>query len=541
MERENGAGGLSLRMCWRTIEPVLLKIDLGGRSLRNVAGMPSFSRRGWVVPLAVIGVIGLFPAEARADAFTVQIAVLFGVIVLIPLLLMEMLVEWFVLAAGLGISARAALWLALLGNLVSILAGLPVLLVNSLLELLLVPHHLPGFLRVYPRVLALQTMVYFATTMAVEVGLVAWWRRRWAPQITLRRVAGVVLVANLATHAVLIPLALGRTAIRHNFREWTDDTSWAHQPPVTVYHIGPDRGLWAVNTAGQQRRLLIPDTVLDYQLAADERWFLYGGPSRTLRLFRPGGEPQTVWQHDERGLLMERVACDPGGTRVAYLRAEELGDWKWHWRLCLWEAGSQRTVPTGYTIPIERGGGRSGLPPPLRTELAWSTEPEVLFVQRSGGVVALRIDPDATVVQLDLAEVSHDLLPVYGRFDGDSRFRMSGGETRFDQDQVGDWSVAATDVRSAHDPRTSMNLEVRHQGQRHLEFDGRPAGNGIPFESAYDVGFVQGGQELLWNSYHSLYLVDVERRRLGLLAPGREWVLPTPRYQRRLAGLAVEP
>jgi hypothetical protein len=354
-------------------------------------------------------------------------------------------------------------------------------------------------------------------------------------------VAGVVLVANLATHAVLIPLALGRPAIRHTFLEWTDDTSWAHQPPVTVYHLGPDRRLWAVDTAGQQRRLLIPDTVLDYQLAADERWFLYEGPSRTLRLFRPGDEPQTVWQHDERALLMERVACDPGGTRVAYLQAEEMGDWNWHWRLCLWEAGSQRTVPTEYTIPIERGADRSGSPPSLRTELAWSTEPDVLFVQRSGGVVALRIDPEATVVQLDLSEVSHELLPVYGRFDGDSRFRMSGGETRFDQDEAGDWSVVATDVRSSHDPGTPLNLVVSHRGQRHLEFDGRSTDDGFPLELAYDVGFVHDGRELLWNSDRSLYLVDVERRRLGLLGPGREWVLPTPRYQRRLAGLTAEP
>jgi hypothetical protein len=198
-------------------------------------------------------------------------------------------------------------------------------------------------------------------------------------------------------------------------------------------------------------------------------------------------------------------------------------------------------LPTEYTIPIERGADRSGSPPSLRTELAWSTEPDVLFVQRSGGVVALRIGPDATVVQLDLAEVSHELLPVYGRFDGDSRFRMSGGETRFDQDEAGDWSVVATDVRSPHDPGTPLNLEVRHRGQRHLEFDGRSTDDGFPLELAYDVGFVHGGRELLWNSNRSLYLVDVERRRLGLLGPGREWVLPTTRYQRRLAGLTAEP
>jgi hypothetical protein len=495
--------------------------------------MPRSSRRGWVLTWALIGIIGLWPREARADAFSLELALIFGVIALIPLLLMEMLVEWPVLAVGLGISAPKALWLALLGNLISILAGLPVLLLNSLLELMLLPSHLPGFLRVHPRVLALQTVVHFATTMAVEAGLVAWWRRRGAPQLSLRRVAGVVLLANLTTHAVLIPLALSRVGIRHNFREWTDDTSWAHQPPVTVYHIGPDRRLWAVNTAGQERRLLIPDTVSNYQLAADERWFLYEDSSGTLRLFRPGGEPQTIWE-SKGNLAMERVACDPGGTRVAFLQAEESGDWKWHWRLCLWEAGAQRTVLTGYTIPIERGADRSGLPPPLRTELAWSTEPEVLFVQRSVGVVALRLEPDATVCQLDRDHVSHDLLPVYGRFHQGSTPPMSWDDNPFDQDQVGDWVAIATDVLRQHQPE--MNLEVRHRGQHYLEFDGRSGATGFPRNHANEVGFVHDGQELLWNDHQFLYLIDVDRRRLGLLGRGRSWVLPTPRCQRRLAG-----
>jgi hypothetical protein len=34
--------------------------------------------------------------------------------------------------------------------------------------------------------------------------------------------------------------------------------------------------------------------------------------------------------------------------------------------------------------------------------------------------------------------------------------------------------------------------------------------------------------------------LNVEQRRLGWLTSGRDWVVPTPRYQRRLAGLAEE-
>ena len=41
--------------------------------------MPNSRCRGWIVPLAMIGVIGLLPAEARADAFSLQLALVFGV------------------------------------------------------------------------------------------------------------------------------------------------------------------------------------------------------------------------------------------------------------------------------------------------------------------------------------------------------------------------------------------------------------------------------------------------------------------------------
>jgi hypothetical protein len=493
-------------------------------------------RGGWWLPPMVLGLLGLFPSEARADAFTVELALLFGGLFVLPVILFLMVVESVCLARGLRISAASALGLALGMNLASLAAGLPVLIVNGVLDLLLLPRQLAGYLRVYPRLVVLGVVVYFAATLLVEVGVVEWWRRRRSWPVGFRRVAGTVLLANLATYAVLVPLGVRDRGPRHDFRELTDDTSWALSPAVTVYYLDNRSQLSAIDTAGRGRRVLVPDAMRDYQFAADESWFLYHDRQKALRFCRAGGEPQTC-RPPRDDFDLTQVACDPQGTRVAYLQSEEFADWKPGWRLYVWEAATERTLATNYWVQSEPSSPRQGDPAGW-PELAWSTTEDVLFVQRPSGVVALCIDPDATVRQLDPDEVSPKLFPVYGRFrNAQSRLTFDGGPL-FVEDHAGEWTVIGDDGMLREKP----NLEVSQRGVRQLVLDDRSMWNfsSSRILSVRDVGFVQSGRELLFDDYRGLYLLNVEQRRLGWLTSGRDWVVPTPRYQRRLAGLAEE-
>src|SRR5439155_3760016 len=131
------------------------------------------------------------------------------------------------------------------------------------------PIELGERLRAYPFFLILFIAVFFVVTCLVEF----LYGRKIVRVCELRvergsLVKGVIL-ANVASYAVLGPLFYAVEYPRTGGREFTDDTRWARQPVLTVVAVGSGGHLEAATTDGRNRRVVVPHEVRDFVVSAD--------------------------------------------------------------------------------------------------------------------------------------------------------------------------------------------------------------------------------------------------------------------------------
>ena len=475
--------------------------------------MQNALRLKYVTVLLVVSLWLLFPEEARADAIDMGFVAVAGAVVVIPLIAFELFVEAIFLAIGLTVPYRKVLLLSLGANLASLAAGIPVKAFNAWMYALILPYELAPYFRELPRAVFLGAAIYFVVTLLVEFLVVAQWRPKHAVAVGLRRTALVVVLANAATYAVLAPLHYVATRPFHDIREFTDDTCWAQRPVTRIYYVEGDAGnLCSTTTDGQNRRVLVPDTVMDYQFRPEQDWCLYRNGQNHLCLLQAGQKkPQVCWKTDQR-FTMEQVACDPNGTIVAYL--EQVGDPRPH-ELVLRDMGSGRVVKTG--VRTDKDDWEPGI--------AWANQPDVLFV----GQKAFRVGNDLSVAPVELQPAESNLLVVYGRFN-DKHF-WSGSD---------DWgAVFSSDVLEGKEAIAYRGLEslllVKEEGGSTFVLADNPGLLHLPSRGFGDVCFLGHGQELVFDDHRDIYLLAVPERKVGWIAHGAKVITLTSRHQRRFA------
>lgn len=465
----------------------------------------------WLTVLGVAGLWILCPAEARADAINMEFVVVAGLVILIPLVAFEVFVEAAVLGIGLKAPYRQTLLVALAANLLSLAAGIPVKIFNAWMYPTILPDELGPYFRQYPRAAILGAAIYFVVTLLVEfLVVVGWWRRR-AGGVRLRRVALTVLLANTATYALLAPLHYVATKPTSDIRQFTEDARWAQRPVTRFVYVDRDTGnLCAINTDGQGREVLVPDTVKDYQYQPEHGWFLYRNGSDHLCLLRRGRKSQVCWQTDQR-FMMNQVACSPEGTIVAYL--DRIGDVN-PYELVLYDVDSGRAIRTGIKTHEDE----------YDPEIAWSNVPTVLFLEQRGAIEALQIRKDLSVAATELEPVDTNLLVVYGRF---GRGHWWGGD---------DWGTSFShDVADDKEAMTYAGLESHlsvKMGDSSFVLADNPGLLHLPSRGFGDVCFLNHGNELVFDDYRDIYLLDVTQRQVGWITHGSKAILPTARYQR---------
>ncbi|MBM3875343.1 MAG: hypothetical protein FJ386_01295 [Verrucomicrobia bacterium] len=204
-----------------------------------------------------------------ADGINFPLVMAYGIAVLIPLLLFQVVVEGAILAKTWGIPFRDLSGPVLRANCWSLLSGIPVKFANSLFYPLLLHDDLRGYFELYPLAISIGTAFFFVVTLVVEKGSLQNWLMREDIAAIPRRVWLGVLVANLATYAVLAPIHYHATKPRHDVREFTRDTSWAKSPPSRVTYIDSrDANLKVIDSNGANRRTLVPTAVKAYTVNA---------------------------------------------------------------------------------------------------------------------------------------------------------------------------------------------------------------------------------------------------------------------------------
>lgn len=471
--------------------------------------------RGLVLVFALVGCL-LLSGQARADGIGMGIFMVAGLVVVVPLLTFNVLVEAVIIRWGLQIPYRRAVWPAFLANVASLVAGFPVVIFNSWMYEAILPRDLAPYFRTWPWVAALGTAVYFVVTLVVEYGVILRWCRRKAVLVTARRTLVVVLLANVATYAVLAPLHYLATRPNHDMTAFTDRSEWALRPTTLIYYVDTPSGhLCSIGSDGEGKRELVLDDVKSYQFTPGGGLVLYRNEANELCLWKAGSTERTVCTTDAQYLAMNHATVSPDGRLVAWLAESEQPA---SCRLVVFDTQSQRQTGTDI-IDSGRAGGENG------PEIAWSTVPDLILLKRASTVQALRINADLTAVPVDGAEVPKALATVYGRF---RKGTWWGG------DDSSDFREDKADGTEAYVRSELFNyVEVKRNGAKFWLADD-PGMIPLPRRWFREVCLLPNGREMLFDDGEGLYIMDLDRRVVGKVTDGSRFVIESPRYERKM-------
>lgn len=220
-----------------------------------------------------------------ADGIGIEGIVVFGFLLFVLPILVIIALEWIVLTLVTCCGARRALRLAVVVNVASTLAGIPVKILFDTYYDRLIPSDLHLYFDGFLRFAILKYSVYFTLTLVVELVVamrfVSGWQIRW------RRLAAAVVMANLVTYALSSPLYYYATRPHYQAARLTADTSWAPAGLGPVFYLDSVTGyLMQIDANGENSRIVSPEAYV----AADDgrRW----------------DDHPITWSHDERGLQL---------------------------------------------------------------------------------------------------------------------------------------------------------------------------------------------------------------------------------------------
>jgi hypothetical protein len=454
-----------------------------------------------------------------ADAIDLPVVLIAGVIVLAPLLAFNVFVEALVLKKCWQLPYRQLCAFAFYANLWSLLAGIPTKMLNAYLYEYLLPGDIPGYFARYPLALAIGSLIYFVVTLLVEGGYAFRWCRRNDIKLSASVIWRGVLLANLATYAVLAPLHYGMTKPRNEIREFTKNTNWAAHPEQTLLFIDEtDRHLKAMRLDGTGLNTIVPAPMADYLVSTNLNVCLFRGTNGFLYLYRQDiGQAQPVWKTDER-YLMNWVAFSPSGTRVAYIGEKSK-------RLAVMDTTTGKEMQSSEDL----GGGISDL------SVVWSVNVDKLFVKSAAGNrdFTVTIGSDGTLHPISDGETnSLSILPCYGRV-GNGSWWSSGGDWGAPFSRDTNNGLTATSWPGL-DSGLRIYRDADEGNSRVLTVSVRPGLLHLAGFYFGDVAFAGTPDQCVFEANGYIYLLDIPNRRLGTLAKGDRFILMTPRYAKGL-------
>lgn len=450
-----------------------------------------------------------------ADAIDFPLVFMYGMAVLVPLMLFQVGVEALILRYIWGVPFREMARFAFRANCWSLVAGIPTKILNAVVYGMLLPRDIPEFFGRYPLAVGVGTLIYFIVTVLVELGCATRWRRANEVSLTRRTLWNGILLANLATYAVLAPLHYYATRPMNDVREFTQDARWSEHPDTQVVFTDSVSGhLKITRLGGSMAETIVPASVKDYLISSNATVCLFRTEGGGLVLYqRSSGRSNLVWQTDER-FSMNQVAFSPSAERVAFAIEKDSA-------IEVVDVQSAKRTRQQF-----RAGSRD-------FNVAWSPEESIFYISHDGGNrFAAHITPEFTLTLEAMTDTNEPpLLPCYGRV-GPGRW-FSGG----------DWgqtysSDTCADLRAWAVPGLGSSLRIYRDGggtrERVFTMAVNPGLLHLSVIHFGDVAFLEACKECMFEAGESVYLIDLERKRLGTVASGERFTLFAPRYRKHL-------
>lgn len=442
-------------------------------------------------------------APLFADAIDFAVVIQYGIAILIPIFAFQFFVEGLVLRKYWSVPFRTLASLVFRANLFSLLAGIPTKIVNMVMYGVLLPwNDIPKFFARYPWAVVSGTLFYFTVTVFVEWSTALRWTRLTGQSLSKSSVFRGILWANVATYLVLAPLHYLGTRPANDIETFSPNVLWTMHPEVRLVFVDPAAGhLRTSRITDTSSQILISNKVESFLISSDLKICVYRDPTNSLHVWRAdAGVARRIWQTSDR-INMNEVAFAPSGDRVAIIVDQ--------WKIAVVETRSGQSVPAELPTKTHMSG------------IAWSTD-ENRFVVSAGTneyfVVELA-GHESTFNQVTNSSQLPPLFLCYGR-------------------TLRNWSEQCGEREAFFEPGLGSRLSIYRENAgrkiRLLKLAVNPGLLHLPSVQFAEAAFLSDCNECLVEASDALYLIDVDKKRLGRIASGSEFIAFLPKYRKQL-------
>jgi hypothetical protein len=468
-----------------------------------------------------------------ADAIDIPLVLGLGLAVLVPLMLFEIGIEALILSKVWRLPYGNLCRYSFFANCWSLVAGIPTKILNAFLYgAILLPQDMPGFFARYPFAVTIGSLIFFLVTILVEGAYAFRWLRLNEFALVRREIWRGVILANIASYAVVAPLHYYFTKPTNEIREFTTDARWSSHPATKIIFIDAVNGhLKAVNIDGSAAETIMPVAARDYLVSADLNLCLFRGKDGNLYLYRKDRrQTNLIWKTNAH-FRMDQMAFSPSAERVAIVT----------------ENGKNIEVVEVKTGRRIHGPFLGADSPSYDISLAWSRE-ETKFYVTSGkkhfvATIGTRLHlmtetlnntntPEWNLAIETINDTNDlDILTCYGRICNEGGW--GGGD---------DWGALfnldkCDGLSACSEWGLGSGLRIYHEDQNRSRDLTVVVNPGLLHLASFyfgDVAFLKGCGECLFQANNYIYLLDIDRKRVGTVTKGERFILLTPRYQKHL-------
>ncbi len=443
--------------------------------------------------LLFLFLLGFPTTPAYADGIMLNVVFAVGLMFTIPITLFIVLVEGFVGKWFLGIGFKKAAKIAFIANIVSTLAGIPLMFLERWIFYSQVPRELHLYFKAYFLASLFTYLLFFVVTLLIE----GWvWRVLMKIEgipYTFGKLWKALILGNVLTYAVLCPLHYLFTSPTAEVEELTADTSWAREPTTMCCYIDSEtKFLNRVQSNGAERETITPFPMKDYFLSEDLNTCVYRGINGSLYHYSATSGKQSLLSENISDASNQSATAEDKDL-MAFV--ELVGS-----------SPKLKVVPVRALFKLHEE---------FRSEFGLK-DSEVEFLKES-----------ATVTRSGKVSFSGFRRNDDGGWNALRFFNPADPNPVYDLPGYWEWVESGEyKVGVNHGPLMGR-IRVLRNGKWYLSISDTPGFLRLPKRNFNSPAILENGIEVLVEDGHSIYLIDLENQRIGHLVNGGSFSVNT--------------
>jgi len=351
--------------------------------------------------------------------------------------------------------------------------------------------------------------------VATEYPAILWWGRKRGNFFEKKKLFCAVLVANIATYAVLAPLHYFATKPIHDIKKFTKDSIWAREPYSKIVFIDTKtKYLQSIDTKGDNKSILVPYETKDYLLSSDMKFCVFRGEQNNLYGYDLMTKERMLLAKLTNRYVMNQVAISPSGNAIGFLKVD--GEYHPH-RLMIYQIPHRKLIETDYITDKDTWD-------PV---LAWSSREDTLYIKEGKTINAIILGENGAIEKRATEKL--DDLRIHLDYGRNGTTHWYGGD---------DWGAFySSDTCAKREVTAYSGLEsglvISENKERILGFADNPGLLHLGNRPMGDVLFLPGCEECIFDDHNAIYLLDIKKRRIGKIVDGYRFVRISEKYSKK--------